>query len=316
MKRPVRNLAASVRQRLLNESRAQQVDPNYLLTRFALERFLYRLGQSSYVDRFVLKGALLLEVWLGQAGRMTRDLDLLGFGDLSADALRHIFAAICEQPVEPDGVRFDPESVEVGPIREEDEYGGRRLTLMGYLGSARLPVRIDVGIGDQPTPAAEWLDYPVLLDLPPPHLRAYRPETTIAEKLHAMVVLDLQNSRMKDFFDVYRLAQECAFSGDTLVTAVVETFNRRQTDIPSRPITALSQAFAEDPAKIVQWNAFLTRNTRLTGPPEFAAVIELIAVFLEPVVDAARQQQRFSMSWAPGGPWGVGEQQAEDSEER
>lgn len=208
------NLSASVRQRLLNQSKAQGIDPNALLTRFGVERFLCRIARSPYADRFVLKGALLLEVWLDEPARPTRDLDLLGFGDLSAETLRRMFAAICDQPVEPDGVRFFADSVSVRAIREQDEYGGQRVTLRGELGTARLHVHVDVGIGDALTPPAEWIDYPALLDFPRPHLRAYRPETTIAEKLHAMVTLDVDNNRMKDFFDLCRLAESRRFDGD------------------------------------------------------------------------------------------------------
>lgn len=174
------NRAVSVHQRLLNYAKAQRVDFNLLLARFAIERFLYRLSVSPFNDRFVLKGAMLLQMWLPEIGRPTRDLDLLGFGNLSPDHLRQVLAAICVQPVADDGVTFLPDSVTVQAIREQDEYGGQRATLGGYLGQARLHVQVDVGIGDHPTPPAEWIEYPVLLDLPRPRLRAYRPETTLS----------------------------------------------------------------------------------------------------------------------------------------
>jgi hypothetical protein len=296
------NLAASVHQRLLNYAKAQEVDFNLLLARFAIERFLYRLAASPFNERFVLKGAMLLQMWLPEIGRPTRDLDLLGFGDLSSDHLRQVLAAICVQPAPDDGVHFLPDSVMVQTIREQDEYGGQRATLGGYLGQARLHVQIDVGIGDRLTPPAEWIEYPVLLDFPRPRLRAYRPETTIAEKLHAMVVLDLQNSRMKDFFDLFRLAQTHSFTGDSLVAAVTSTFSQRQTPIPQIP-TAFTADFALHPAKARQWNAFCRRIGLAPEDMSLAAAVELIAQFLQPVIDAARSGSALPLVWSAGGSW-------------
>ena len=297
------NLAASVHQRLLNQSKARGVDFNLLLARYAIERFLYRLAQSPYADQFVLKGAILLQIWLPEAGRPTRDLDLLGFGNLSADRLRQVFAAVCDQAVNPDGVRFLADSVAVRAIRPQDEYGGQRVTISGYLGNARLHLQVDVGVGDRLTPPAEWIEYPALLDLPRPRLRAYRAETSIAEKLHAMIVLDLQNSRMKDFFDIWRLAQTHSFAGSLLVAAVHDTFDRRQTAIPSGLPTAFTPAFTQSPAKAQQWRAFLMKSSLHHITEDFASVTEAIARFLGPVLEAVRAGTPFPMTWPPGGPW-------------
>jgi predicted nucleotidyltransferase component of viral defense system len=292
-----------VHQRLLNESRARSVDFNLLLARFANERFLYRLAQSPYVDRFVLKGAMLLQVWLPEIGRPTRDLDLLGFGDLSADRLHEIVADICNQTVEPDGVHFLASSVAIRPIRDQDEYGGQRVVLAGNLGTARLHVQVDVGVGDRLTPPAEWIEYLVLLDLPRPRLRAYRAETTIAEKLHAMVLLDMQNSRMKDFFDIWRLAHAHSFTGRLLAAAVQDTFDCRRTTIPADLPTALTPAFAQNAAKARQWQAFLKKNCLSHDAEDFGSVIGLLARFLGPVLQAARAGTPFPMKWPPKGPW-------------
>ena len=300
---PGSNRSASVRQRLLNQSKAQGLDPNALFTRFGVERFLYRIAQSPFADRFVLKGAMLLEVWLDEAARPTRDLDLLGFGDLSVETLRRMFAVICDQPVEPDGVQFYADSVAVRPIRVQDEYGGQRVTLRGDLGTVRLYVQVDVGIGDALTPPAEWIVYPALLDLPRPYLRAYRPETTIAEKLHAMVTLDVGNSRMKDFFDLYRLAEFRRFEGETLSAAVRDTFARRSTAIPAAQPIALTAAFALHPGKKGQWAAFLKRSGLRSVPDSLEDVIEAIAAFLGPVLDALREERPLRSVWTPGGPW-------------
>jgi hypothetical protein len=296
------NLSASIHQRLLNQSRKEGIDFNLLLGRFAIERFLYRLASSPFKEQFVLKGAILLQIWLPEAGRPTRDLDLFGFGYPSPDHLQQIFAAVCDQPVEPDGVRFLSNSITVRSILEHDEYGGQRVTLAGQLGSARLHVQVDIGIGDRPTPPPEWIEYPVLLDLPRPYLFAYRPETTIAEKLHAMIRLDLQNSRMKDFFDVLRLSQTHSFSSDLLVAAILDTFARRQTPIPTKP-TAFTPEFAAHPPKILQWRAFRRKSGLQWVDEDFGVVVTAIARFLQPVIDVARHQSRFPMTWQPGGPW-------------
>lgn len=175
-------LAHSVQVRLVRHAHALGIDPNLVLARYAAERLLYRLSRSPHASRFVLKGALMMLAWLGEAIRPTRDADLLGFGALDAASLSVTFTGLCASAVEPDGLEFDPTSLRVDPIRPLDTYGGQRVTLLAYLGKARLRVQVDVGIGDAVVPEAEWIDYPSLLDLPRPRLRAYRPETTVAEK--------------------------------------------------------------------------------------------------------------------------------------
>lgn len=179
-----------------------------MLTRYAIERFLYRLSRSPHGERFVLKGALLMLVWLGETLRPTRDADLLGFGELSDETLVKMFAEICDTEVEPDAVQFLAETVRVEPIRMEDAYGGRRILLSARMGKAALRVQVDVGIGDATVPEPVWLDYPSLLDLPRPRIRAYAVETVVAEKLHAIVMLGSRNSRMKDYFDLNAIARE------------------------------------------------------------------------------------------------------------
>jgi predicted nucleotidyltransferase component of viral defense system len=188
-----KGLAASVQVRLVQHAKAIGVDPNVVLARYGTERFLYRLSRSSYADRFILKGALLMLVWLGETIRPTRDADLLGFGDLSQDSLAQILKEVCVVQVQPDGLEYLVSSIDVSPIRPADDYGGLRGTVRST-GQCRLHVQIDVGIGDAVVPAPEWLEYPSLLGFPPPRLRVYRPETAIAEKLHAMVELGEANS--------------------------------------------------------------------------------------------------------------------------
>ena len=277
-------LAHSVQVRLAQHAKTIGVDPNLVLTRYAVERFLYRLSRSPHAERFVLKGALLLLVWLGETLRPTRDADLLGFGELSDDALRQIVRDICGIPVEPDAVTFLADTVDVQPIREEDAYGGRRVVLEARLGPARLRVQVDVGIGDAVTPGPQWLEYPSLLDLPRPNLRAYPRETVVAEKVHAMVLLGLRNSRMKDYFDVHALLREEAMDASLLVQAIASTFERRRTEIPPGVPTGLSDTFSADAGRQAQWRAFLTKN-RLQGP----GLAELVTAIRERLVPALEQ---------------------------
>jgi predicted nucleotidyltransferase component of viral defense system len=295
-------LAQSVQTRLVGHAKEIGVDPNLVLARYASERLLYRLSRSRHAERFILKGALLLLAWFGETVRPTRDADLLGFGDVSEEALQAEFAEICGIEVEPDGLTFDASSIRVDAIRPEDDYGGRRVTLFGHLGPARLRVQVDVGIGDSVSPEPEWLDFPSLLDLPRPRLRAYRPDTAIAEKVHAMVVLGAKNSRMRDFFDVHVLAMRGSFDGDVLTRAIRATFDRRSTKIPAELPVALTPPFADVEGKRAQWSAFLTRIHPSVAAEELEDVIRTIARFVGPALSAARGDQQYTYRWTPGGP--------------
>lgn len=280
-------LARSVQVRLSQHAKAIGVDPNLVLTRYAVERFLYRLSRSPFVERFVLKGALLMLAWFGDTLRPTRDADLLGFGDLSDAELAKIFSALCDVAVEPDAMTYLAGTVRVEPIRIDDSYGGRRVTLSATLGAARLRVQVDVGIGDAVVPPPKWLDYPSLLDLPQPRLRAYSPETVIAEKFHAMVVLGLRNSRMKDYFDLHVLAKDSSLKLESLAQALSGTFERRKTALPEQSPAGLSDEFAQDATKQTQWKAFLAKN-KLTAPA-LGDVVTVVRQFVAEPLAMARQ---------------------------
>lgn len=296
-------LAHSVHVRLVRHAKSLGVDPNHVLARYATERWLYRLSRSRYADRFVLKGALLMLVWLGETIRPTRDADLLGFGELDEVGLATTFAEICSVSVEPDAVVFDPSSIRVVPIRPEDLYGGQRVTLQAHLGSARLTVQVDVGIGDAVSPEPQWIEYPGLLDLPRPRLRAYRPETAIAEKVHAMVELGSKNSRMRDFFDIHALAARKPFEGTALAGAILSTFARRRTVVPRELPLALTAAFAEIEGKAAQWTGFVRRLPPSSQVTDLVTTIEGIATFIGPILLAAGSGELFAGRWQPGGPW-------------
>ncbi|MEI7464154.1 MAG: nucleotidyl transferase AbiEii/AbiGii toxin family protein [Burkholderiales bacterium] len=268
-----RNVGASVRQRLLNLAHARGQPMELLLTRYALERLLYRLSVSPHRERFVLKGAMLLATWFDEPHRATRDVDLLGFGDAAEEALLGTFREIMAVEVD-DGVSFDLKGLTIEAIREEVEYGGSRIRTTAALAGARIPITVDIGFGDAVEPGVEDIDLPVLLDMPSPHLRAYPPETVIAEKLHAMVVLGRANSRMKDYYDVWMLTSAFDIEHERLSRAIVATFARRSTVIPAEVPDGLSDAFAADSAKQRQWDAF-ARNLSGTIPGFGLVVSEL-----------------------------------------
>ena len=296
-------LAASVRQRLLDLSRQRGEDFQLILTWYASERLLYRLGSSKHAETFVLKGAMLFAVWASRSYRPTKDLDLLGYGDASSERLTAIFEEICQSNVEPDGLDFDVQNIRVAEIREDQEYQGQRVRIVVYLGRARINLQIDIGFGDVITPAAEEINYPTLLDFPAPHIRAYPRETVIAEKLQAMVALGMLNSRMKDFYDTWMIARRFEFQGTVLAEAIKSTFNRRNTEIPTSLPSALSDEFASDPGKITQWTAFLRRTDLEDSAADLDHVIDELRTFLMPPVVAAARGEVFDLSWTDGGPW-------------
>ncbi|MFN7022026.1 MAG: nucleotidyl transferase AbiEii/AbiGii toxin family protein [Phycisphaerales bacterium] len=297
------NIAASVHARLMNLARAEGRSFNDLLQFYAMERFLYRLSRSDHAAKFVLKGALLLRVWNPGAYRTTRDIDLLGRMTSDVDAVAAAIASVCRERVAADGLEFDPESVRGERIVEDAEYEGVRVTFLGRLGNARVTMQIDVGFGDAVTPAPRQVDYPVLLDMPAPRLKAYPPETVIAEKFEVMLKRGDANSRMKDFHDIWWLARHREFNGVMLAKAIRSTCAKRGTEIPARP-TALSQAFAEDPAKAVQWRAFRRRLNPTSCPEDFAEVMAAVAEFVQPIAAAIAAGEPFERTWTPPGPWG------------
>ena len=244
-----KNVAASVRQRLYNLAKKRGDDFQILLTRYTIERLLYRLGQSPHRAGFILKGATLFSLWGDEPYRATRDLDLLGIGESDVSRLRDVFRELCRLQVENDGIRFDPDTVDALPIREDADYGGVRVTLVGFLDRARVPVQVDVGFGDALVPLPEDVSFPTILDFPSPKLRAYRRETVVAEKFQAMVMLGTANSRMRDFYDVWQLSLRFGFEGSLLRDAINATFTRRRTQLPAEAPTALTASFYEDPCK-------------------------------------------------------------------
>ena len=267
------NLAASIRQRLLNRARQEQETFDAVLNRFGRERLLYRIGISEYRDQFLLKGAMLFALWYDMPHRPTRDMDLLGFGAGELFVLERVFREITQQLVE-DGLRFS-ETVKAEEIRKEANDAGARVKLLATLEQARIPLQVDIGFGDPVTPAAEQIDYPVLLeDLNPPRLGAYPVYTVIAEKLQSIVSLGMVNSRLKDYFDLQVLLEREQLDELVLAEAVRRTFAVRSTPLPQQVPMGLSSEFGEDLGKQNQWLAFLRRNEVAEVPlPQVVALI-------------------------------------------
>lgn len=301
-KRQIKDVAASVRQRLLNNARATGRPFQEVLQYFAMERFLYRLTQSDHADKFVLKGALMFSVWKAPTTRSTRDIDLLAHMENDVEAVTAVIRHVCKQDVEPDGLVFDAKSVRGMVIKEEADYEGVRVTFLGKLQNARLSMQIDVGFGDVVVPSASIAQYPTILDMAPPKIYGYSRETTVAEKFEALVQLGQLNSRMKDFFDIWLLSRQFDFDGSTLARAIESTFVNRGTTIAKEPV-GLSTAFASDRTKQAQWNAFLRKSRFGLAVPDLAQVIETMADFLRPVAEAVRKGVEFDAYWQAPGPW-------------
>lgn len=298
------NVAASVQARLLQLSRNSKLSLQDLLERYCTERLLYRLSRSPHRSRFILKGAMLLIAWgEGSSERVTRDADLLGFGDNSPAVAAATFREICTFAVDDDGVKFEVETIKAGEIRAEQEYVGVRVTLRARVGNARIPVQADIGFGDAFTIEPEEIEFPTLLDMPKPLLRAYTKETALSEKFEAMVTLGERNSRMKDYFDVWLLSRRFEFQGESLAKAIAATFDRRKTAIPEKIPVGLSTGFASDSTKQTQWKAFWRKVVRAESPPDFAEVVEIAGKFLLPAAEAARTGAKWLGKWTKGGPW-------------
>ncbi|MBW2688493.1 MAG: nucleotidyl transferase AbiEii/AbiGii toxin family protein [Deltaproteobacteria bacterium] len=300
-----KNVAHSIFQRLLNRAKTNNEDFNLLLSRYGMERFLYRLSVSHHNEWFILKGASLFLVWKGQNYRVTRDADLLGLGNAEIEQLADLFRDICRVEFQSDGMIYLPESLNAVVIRDDQEYDGVRITLVGMLNQARIPLQVDIGFGDAITPAPEQIEYPTLFDAPPPLLKAYPRYTLLAEKVEAMVKLGLANSRMKDFYDIWLISRLFSFEGNVLRKALKNTFDRRRTTFPVSTPFAFTPAFYEDPQKTVQWTAFVKKSKPDIPVGDLPAIIADIAVFLAPVIESLQSNAPFENAWVPDQGWGL-----------
>ncbi len=298
-----KNTAASIRARLLALAHSKGEDYQRVLGRYAIERFLYRLGRSPHRDRFALKGATLFTLWTGHTHRPTKDLDLLGRASSSdIGEVETTIRAICEIPGE-DGIVFDSKSLEGTRIKEDDEYDGVRIKLHADLAGARIPMQIDIGFGDAVYPEPELASFPVLLPMEAPLIRAYPREASIAEKFHAMLVLDIRNSRMKDFYDIWFMANTWTFDMACLRNAILASFERRGSTIPTGVPFALTQDFLNDPQKKQQWSAFVSRLNPEDQAPSLEEVGAILGALLLPCISGDSLPKAEIVSWTPNQGW-------------
>lgn len=291
------NLAASILARLLTIAKQRGDDYNLLINRFGMERLLARVSASPHADRFLLKGALLFALWYDTPHRPTKDADLLGFGPDDEANLIATFRDIAAMDLG-DGIVFDPDSVKADAIREDNTYGGTRITMVARIGSARCALQIDVGFGDAVTPGPQTVAYPTLLgDFPAPTLRVCPVYTVIAERYQATVMLGQANSRMKDFFDLAVIARRTELDGAKLAAAIAATFARRQTALPIERPLALTQQFSEDAAKRRQWQAFLHKN-RIEAA-SLGDTVALLDNLLWPPTQVAAAGSQATATWRP-----------------
>ena len=299
------NIAASIKARLLNEARGGGTEFELFLVRYACERFLYRLGESTVRDRCILKGATLLALWMREPYRATRDIDLLAFGESDEGTVRTIITAVCSVPCEEDGITFDLETLRMSPIRDNQKYQGQRANLRARLGTARMAVQVDFGFGNAVTPIVDDERLPTLIGgVPAPLVRTYPQVATIAEKFETMVQLGTRNSRMKDFYDIWALSEIFAFDGAELREAVERCFERRGTVWSQAVPEALTPAFYSEADLQGRWQSYGQDGQLLSSPPStFDNIGSRVQSFLGPVRDSILAGESFEMNWSPRGPW-------------
>lgn len=301
-KRKLTNVAASVRARLTTHAKAVGRPFQEVLQYFAMERFLARLSKSGHSDKFILKGGLMFAVWKSSYTRPTKDIDFLAFMTNDVDAVADVVRQICKIDDQTDGIEFDPETVTPVVIKEDADYEGVRVTFLGHLQNARINMQIDMGFDDVVAPEPKMLSYPTILDHQPPQIRGYPAETVVAEKFQTMVQLGQLNSRIRDFYDIWSMARQFEFNGETLQHAIGNTFSHRETAMDLSP-TAFQKTFTEDAAKQSQWTGFCRKSKIESAPKQFPELVSEIAAFLTPVAEAIVESRTLDSTWKPGGPW-------------
>lgn len=295
-----KNIAASVRQRILNKARTEKRPFQELLQYYAMEKFLGRLANSRYADRFVLKGALMLHAWQAPIVRSTMDIDVLAYMNNSMDEVAKAIKEICTADVEPDGLEFRDDTVQCDRITEDAHYQGVRATFLATLENARVNMQIDIGFGDAVYPEPIHAELPDILGGPSVHLAGYTKESSIAEKTMAMISRGALNSRMKDFYDIWLLCTNFDFDGKRMQEALRRTLDTKDMNIPDE-MTAFTASFAKE--KSVQWRAFIRRLNLSDVPQRFDNAAKVAQEFLSPVLESIRKGRSFSDIWPAGGPW-------------
>ena len=303
MKKDIKNVQASIRARLQNKAKETNRPFSEVLQYYGMERFLYRFSRSQYADKFILKGALMFTVWRVPERRTTLDIDFLARFDNQIASIEKVIKAICKIPVVSDGLAFDPETIKGQRIKEDADYEGVRVKFRGFLERSRIPMQVDVGFGDAIYPKPKVIDYPVILDLPKPHLKGYPAESVVSEKFEAMVKLGLLNSRMKDFYDIWLMMRQFDFSGLNLVEALKRTFEHRKTDLPEDQPLFAEEIYDEKSDRQTLWKAFLKKGDIKHAPEKLQATAREIEEFLTKPLDAINKEQGFNLEWKAPGPW-------------
>lgn len=300
MTKTIKNMSASVHDRLLTQAKQDKRPFNELLQYFAMDRILYRWSKSPHAKFFVLKGALMLKVWKASEIRPTMDIDMLGKTRNDAASIATMIKDVISVEVEPDGLVFHSDSVTAARIAEDDDYEGLRINFRGNLGTAQIDMQVDIGFGDIVYPAAQNTEIPAMLGFPPARLLCYSRESSIAEKFEAAVSLGEVNSRMKDFFDIWGLSRQFDFNGERLAEAIRLTFKQRGTELPEH-IGSFSKDFIE--SKQVQWNAFHKRLNQAHLPNSFKEIVAGVELFLAPIANATLSKSKIPETWTAPGPW-------------
>jgi predicted nucleotidyltransferase component of viral defense system len=299
----IKNIAASVRGRLQNKAKETGRAFSEILQCYGMERFLFRLSQSKYADAFILKGALMFVAWQMPERRTTLDIDLLARHVNEVAKIEGAVRDICAAKVPADGLVFKPDSVKGRITKEDAEYEGVRIKLMGYLERSRIPMQIDFGFGDIIYPSAQKIKYPALLDFPAPKLKGYTPESVVSEKFEAMVKLGDLNSRMKDFYDIWNMMRQFDFEGGALVKAIEKTFGHRKTTLPASAPFFSSDIYAKNSMNNTRWKAFLETLQIKNVPSDLGTVVQAMENFLLEPVKAVNDGSDFVAHWHAPGPW-------------
>lgn len=303
MKKEVKNIEASIKTQLQNKAKERNRPFAEMLQYYGMERFLYRFSKSKYVDKFVLKGALLFTVWQIPERRTTLDIDFLARFDNQVANIETTMKDLCDVSVDPDGLMFDAKTVQGRKIKEGADYEGVRVKFVGFLDRSRIPMQIDVGFGDIVYPKTKVIDYPVILDFPKPHLKGYPAESVISEKFEAMIKLGLLNSRMKDFYDIWLMMHQFNFNGSNLAEALKRTFKHRKTDLPAgRPLFA-EEIYDEKSDRQTLWRAFLRKDDIKHAPDKLFVTAKDIEKFLLKPLDAINKGIEYNGQWKASGLW-------------
>ncbi len=291
-KKELKNVAASVKERLRNISVQNGKEFQSVISQYVQERFLYRLSQSNYSNNLILKGALLFIAHDISRNRPTRDIDFLGSKiPNEIDDLLGVIKEILTIKID-DGLRFDYDCVEAENITEDGDYKGVRIKFYVFLENSRERMQLDIGFGDTITAGPVEIEFPTLLDFPAPKLKVYSIETAIAEKFEAIVSLQLQTSRMKDFYDILFFAENYNFKKETLIQAITTTFNNRSTELELSKIV-FEDKFKNDENFQKMCSAFLSRN-KLENHKTFYEVVSQIQSFIQPIFDSGTKN-----NWNP-----------------